>query len=339
MTAETDDDSRPATIGRVAELAGVSRATVSRVMNGISTVAPPLAERVRTAAATLNYQPSVLARNLAVGRTATVALVVPDLANPMFQEILRSLSHAAAAQGHRLLVADTEENVADEGLVAVEARRRCDGLVLCAPRMPDSELTALAPLLAPFVLVNREAPDVSVPSVSVDYAAGIRDLVSHLIGLGHRTVAYLAGPPTSSSNQVRLGTLRGFAAAGRLDLVEHECGATFSDGHAVASRLIDDVCTAVIAYNDLVAFGALSGLHELGVSVPQQISITGFDDIPFARYTTPPLTTASVPPGEIGERAWQRLWALLNDQQPEPDARFRPRLMVRGSTGPAAESA
>ncbi|TDE10441.1 LacI family DNA-binding transcriptional regulator [Jiangella asiatica] len=336
MTAETDDDTRPATISRVAELAGVSRATVSRVMNGSSTVAPHLAERVRAAAATLNYQPSVLARSLAVGRTSTIALVVPDLANPMFQDVLRSLSHAAATQGHRLLVADSEENVAEERLIAVEARRRCDGLVLCAPRMPDSELAALAPQLAPFVLVNREAPDLSVPSVNVDYAAGIRDLVSHLIGLGHRKVAYLAGPPTSSSNQLRLSTLRGFAAAGRLDLVEHECGATFSDGHAVAGRLIDDVCTAVIAYNDLVAFGALSGLHELGVSVPQQISVAGFDDIPFARYTTPPLTTASVPPSEIGERAWHRLWALLNGQQPEPDARFRPRLVVRGSTGPAA---
>ncbi|RIQ31011.1 LacI family DNA-binding transcriptional regulator [Jiangella rhizosphaerae] len=338
MTAETDDDTRPATISRVAELAGVSRATVSRVMNGSSTVAPHLAERVRRAAAALNYQPSVLARSLAVGRTTTIALVVPDLANPMFQDVLRSLSHAAATQGHRLLVADSEENVAEEGLIALEARRRCDGLVLCAPRMPDDELAALAPKLAPFVLVNRDAVGLSVPSVTVDYAAGIRDLVSHLQGLGHRRLAYLAGPPTSASNLQRLSTLRGFAAAGRVELVEHECGATFSDGHAVAGRLLDDGCTAVIAYNDLVAFGALSGLHELGVSVPGQISVAGFDDIPFAQYTTPPLTTAAVPPTELGERAWQRLWALLNGEPPPADARFRPRLVVRGSTGPAASA-
>ncbi|WP_116949842.1 LacI family DNA-binding transcriptional regulator [Jiangella endophytica] len=336
MTAETHDETRPATISRVAELAGVSRATVSRVMNGSSTVAPQLAERVRAAAATLNYQPSVLARSLAVGRTSTIALVVPDLGNPMFQDVLRSLSHAAATRGHRLLVADSEENVAEEGLIALEARRRCDGLVLCAPRMPDDELAALAPQLAPFVLVNRDSSGLSVPSVNVDYAAGMRDLVSHLMGLGHRRFAYLAGPPTSSSNRLRLSTLRGFAAAGRLELAELECGATFSDGHAVAGRLIDGLCTAVIAYNDLVAFGALSGLHELGVSVPQQISIAGFDDIPFARYTTPPLTTASVPPSEIGQEAWQRLWALLGGQPPEADIQFRPRLVVRGSTGAAA---
>lgn len=333
---QSDDATRPATISRVAEAAGVSRATVSRVMNGSSTVAPELAERVRAAAVALDYQPSVLARSLAVGRTSTIALVVPDLANPMFQDVLRSLSHAAAAQGHRLLVADSEEDAAEERVIALEARRRCDGLVLCAPRMPDDELAALSPQLAPFVLVNRELPELSVPSVSVDYAAGIRDLVAHLLGLGHRRISYLAGPRTSSSNQLRLDALRKFTAAGQIELVERECGATFGDGHAVAGQLVDDDTTAVIAYNDLVAFGALSGLLELGISVPQRISIAGFDDIPFAQYTTPPLTTASVPPAEIGVKAWQRLWSLLNQTTPDADWRFRPRLVVRGSTGPAA---
>lgn len=330
------ESAKPATISRVAEAAGVSRATVSRVMNGSPTVAPDLAARVRAAALALNYQPSVLARSLAVGRTSTIALVVPDLANPMFQDILRSLSRAAAKQGHRLLVADSEEDVAEEQLIAVEARRRCDGLILCGPRMPDDSLAALSPQLAPFVLVNRELPGFSVPSINVDYAAGIRDLVAHLLGLGHRRISYLCGPPTSSSNQLRLHALREYAESGRIDLVERYCGATFSDGHAVAGELVDEATTAVIGYNDLVAFGALSGLHELGVSVPRQISVAGFDDIPFARYTTPPLTTASVPLDEIGQQAWQRLWSLLSGTAPAADIRFRPRLVVRGTTGPAS---
>ena len=330
---------KPATISRVAEAAGVSRATVSRVMNGSSTVAPELADRVRAAADALNYQPSMLARNLAVGRTATIALVVPDLANPMFQDVLRSLSHAAATQGHRLLVADSEENAAEERLIALEARRRCDGLVLCAPRMPDEQLLELAPRLGPLVLVNREVPGLAVPSVTVDYAAGMRDLVAHLLGHGHRRIGYLAGPPTSSSNRLRLQALREFAAAGRLELVERECGATFGDGHAAAGQVVEDGPTAVIGYNDLVAFGALSGLHELGIAVPRQLSVAGFDDIPFARYTTPPLTTAAVPPSELGRQAWQRLWALLTGAEPQPDVRYRPRLVVRGSTGPAAGAA
>lgn len=346
MTTETTDgpggrarngvgSAKPATISRVADAAGVSRATVSRVMNGSPTVAPHLADRVRSAAAALNYQPSIVARSLAVGRTSTIAFVVPDLANPMFQDVLRSLSHAAARQGHRLLVADSEENVAEEQLIAAEAARRCDGLVLCAPRMPDERLIELAPQLRPFVLMNRDVPGLDVPSVTVDYAAGIRDLVAHLMGLGHRRVTYLSGPPTSSSNRLRLRALREFAP-NRLQVVERQCGATFSDGHAVAGEVVEDGTTAVIAYNDLVAFGALSGLHELGVDVPRQISVTGFDDIPFARYTTPPITTAAVPPSDLGQHAWRRLWSLLSGTSPEPDVRFRPRLVVRGSTAPAA---
>jgi LacI family transcriptional regulator len=326
----------PVTITRVAELAGVSRATVSRVMNGKATVAPALAERVRSAARALNYQPSIVARSLAVGRTATVALVVPDLANPMFQGILRGLSHAAATQGHRLMVADSDEEPEVEQGLTLEARRRCDGLVLCSPRMPAEALREIAPQLTPFVLVNRELPEVAAPSLSVDYAAGIRDLVAHLLGLGHRRFAYLSGPPASVSNRARLDALREYADGGALELVEVACGPTFGDGHAAAGRLADHDATAVVAYNDLVAFGTLSGLHELGISVPGQMSVVGFDDIPFARYTTPPLTTAWVPQGEVGRQAWLRLWSLLNGAEPEPDVRFRPRLTVRGSTGPLA---
>lgn len=337
----TGDGARgvPVTIARVAELAGVSRATVSRVMNGKATVAPELARRVQLAARELNYQPSIVARSLAVGRTATIALVVPDLANPMFQGILRGLSHAAATQGHRLLVADTDEKAEEEQALALEARRRCDGLVLCSPRMPAEALVAIAPQLTPFVLVNRELEDVRAPSLTVDYAAGIRDLVSHLLGLGHRRFAYLAGPPASASNRARLGALRSHQRDGALELVEVACGATFGDGHAAAGHLLDHGVTAVVAFNDLVAFGALSGLHELGISVPGQMSVTGFDDIPFARYTTPPLTTASVPQGEVGHQAWERLWALLTGAAPAPDVRFRPHLTVRGSTGPAPSGA
>lgn len=331
------EDRAPVTISRVAEAAGVSRATVSRVMNGKATVAPELVRRVRSAAQALNYQPSIVARSLAVGRTATIALVVPDLANPMFQGILRGLSHAAAAEGHRLLVADTDEDPDAEHGVALEARRRCDGLVLCSPRMPSERLTALAAQLAPFVLVNRQLEGLWAPALTVDYAAGIRDLVAHLQGLGHRRFTYLSGPPASASNRARLQVLRELASSGGLELVELECGATFGDGHAAAGRLLDTGTTAVVAYNDLVAFGALSGLHELGISVPGQMSIVGFDDIPFARYTTPPLTTASVPQGEVGRQAWGRLWALLTGTTPEPDVHFRPRLTVRGSTGPATD--
>ncbi|NDL58141.1 LacI family DNA-binding transcriptional regulator [Phytoactinopolyspora mesophila] len=324
------------TIGLVAKTAGVSRATVSRVMNGNPKVAPDLAERVRTAARELGYEPSPVARSLALGRTGIVAMLVPDLGNPMFQGVLHGLTAAAGEQNYRLLVADSNENVNEEPVLAIEARRRCDGLVLCAPRMPDEQLHALAPRLSPFVLINRELPGIETPMLMIDFAIGIRDLVAHLLGLGHRKLAFLAGPDTSASNRIRLETLR--AGAGEnYELVELPCGVTFADGHAVADQLLDLDVTALIAYNDLVAFGALSRLHELGIKVPAQMSIVGFDDIPFARYTTPPLTTASVPHDQLGPEAWRRLWGLMNNEEPEQNVRFRPRLQVRGSTGPAPD--
>ena len=323
------------TIRRVAEVAGVSRATVSRVMNGHQTVDPGMVSRVRAAAEELEYAPSPLARSLALGRTTTIALVVPDLSNPMFQGVLRGLSHAAGIDGHRLLIAESREDVAEEPILALEARRRCDGLVLASPRLPDDQLAALAERLSPLVLLNRELPGSGVPSLSVDHAAGMADIVRHLRSLGHRRLVYLAGPPASVSDAQRRRGLRE-SAADDIELVELECGSTFAAGHASAEVAVRTAATAIVAYNDLVAYGALSRLHELAVAVPGEVSIVGFDDIPFALYTTPPLTTASVPQHELGEQAWTRLSALLQGRTPEHNVSFRPRLEVRGSTGPAA---
>lgn len=324
------------TISQVATAAGVSRATVSRVMNGRSTVAPELADRVRATAAALGYEPNPHARSLALGRTTTVALVVPDLGNPMFQAVLRGLAEAAAEQGHRVMVAESNEDPEEEALLVAEVARRCDGLVLASSRLPDDRLVALAPSLRPLVLVNRELPQLGVPSVTVDYGAGVRDVAEHLVSLGHTRLAYLAGPSTSAAHQARSRSLRALAREhADLDLVELPCGSTFANGHASARAVLDSGATGVIAFNDLVAFGALSGLHELGVAVPDRISIAGFDDIPFARYTTPPLTTASVPQHELGGQAWQRLWALMSGLPPQHNVVFRPRLEVRRSTGPA----
>jgi LacI family transcriptional regulator len=327
-----------ATIGRVAEAAGVSRATVSRVMNGSTTVAPELAARVRAAAEALDYQPSLVARSLALGRTSTVSLIVPDLANPMFQDVLRGLSNSAAVHGHRLLVAESNENIQEESILAVEARRRSDGLVLAAPRLPEDQLRELGARLAPLVLLNREVPGSDLPSLSVDYGAGIQEIVAHLVALGHRHLVYLSGPPASASNDERLAALRAAATGGpRVRLTELPCGSMFDDGHAAAYAVAETDATAVVAFNDMVAFGALSGLHELGRHVPGDISLTGFDDIPFARYTSPPLTTASIPRNELGRQAWERLWALMNGDTAGHNVRFQPRLLVRDSTAAAKE--
>ncbi|WP_426996870.1 LacI family DNA-binding transcriptional regulator [Pseudarthrobacter sp. N5] len=324
-------------IADVAIKAGVSHATVSRVMNGNFTVDVDIAARVRAAAAELKYQPNPVGRSLALGKTDTIGIVVPDLANPTFQAILRGLSMAAAQDGYRVLIADSSEVPSEEAILAGEARRRCDGLVLCAPRMSDAELQEIAPSLQPLVLINRPAPAGSPPSLMVDYRQGIEDVAAHLRDLGHRKLLFLAGPPTSASNAQRLVGLAEFLADHPDTELQHLAGgSSFEAGHEAADAVISSGATGVIAFNDLVAMGLLSGLHERGIRVPDDVSVTGFDDIPFARYTTPPLTTAAVPITDLGRQAWQRMLGLIRGEaNPTSASTFQPQLEIRGSTGPA----
>jgi LacI family transcriptional regulator len=327
-------------IADVALKAGVSHATVSRVMNGNFTVDASIAARVRAAATELNYQPNPVGRSLALGKTDTIGIVVPDLANPTFQAILRGLSMAAAQDGYRVLIADSSEVSSEEAILAGEARRRCDGLVLCAPRMSDAELEELAPSLHPMVLINRTTIDTHAPSLMVDYGQGIQELAELLVGLGHTRLAFLAGPARSASNELRLQGLEKFTAAHPdIDLRMLDAGSNFESGHQSVDAVLASGATGVMAFNDLVAMGLLSGLHERGIRVPEDISVTGFDDIPFARYTTPTLSTAAVPINELGQQAWHRMRDLIRNVSPEAGAErptiFLPRLEVRGSTGPA----
>jgi LacI family transcriptional regulator len=324
-------------IADVAVKAGVSHATVSRVMNGNFTVDPDIAARVRAAAAELKYQPNPVGRSLALGKTDTIGIVVPDLANPTFQAILRGLSRAAAQDGYRVLIADSFEVSSEEAILAGEARRRCDGLVLCAPRMSDAELEELVPSLHPLVLINRTTTAAGVPSQVVDYGQGVHDLAGHLVELGHARLAFLAGPPLSASNGLRLQGLEAFKAEHPgVEVLMLEGGSDFDTGHEAVEAVLDSGATGILAFNDLVAMGLMSGLHERGVDVPGDISVTGFDDIPFARYTTPALTTAAVPITELGQQAWHQMRALIRKEESDVRvSRYQPRLEIRASSGPA----
>ncbi len=324
-----------ATIAEVAARAGVSPATVSRVMNGRFVGEPSVAERVRQAAADLDYSPNHLARSLALGETKAIAFLVPDLANPAFQAVLSSLSKTAAKDGYRVLVVDSGESTSDEPLLAAEARRRCDALVLCAPRMPEDELVEASVALSPVVVINRRSSRVSAPTLSVDYQSGIQGLARHLHGLGHRHLVFLEGPEGSVSNQARLRGLEEFERSApdvRIDRIRG--GAGSEDGLLATERVIATGATAALAFNDLVAVGLIGGLVEHGVVVPDDISVTGFDDIPFARYISPPLTTASVPHEELGVQAWQRMRSLVRHETPDHDLLFQPRLEPRRSSAP-----
>ncbi|NUR97859.1 MAG: LacI family DNA-binding transcriptional regulator [Kribbellaceae bacterium] len=289
---------------------------------------------MRAAAEQLNYRPSDLARSLSLGRTNMVALVVPDLGNPLFQQVLRGITNASAAAGYKVLVAETAENPETEASIAIEARRRCDALIMVSPRMDEDRLVELLPQVQPVILVNRQGPP-EVSSVVVDYGRAVRIVVDHLVGLGHRRLAFLSGPAASASNRLRLEALE---VAEReipgLELVRLECGWSIEDGYAAVERVLDEQVTAVVAFNDLVAFGLLARLNEVGVAVPADLSVTGMDDIALARFAVPSLTTVRVPQKDLGELAWQRLFASIGGSASEVDGVPELRLAVRASTGP-----
>lgn len=323
----------PVTIADVAEKAGVSLSTVSRVMNNNQTVDPELGERVRIAATELGYTANPLARSLVLGKTMTVAVMVPDLGNPTFQGILHGLSEAASEDNYQVLVADSQERAETEHQVAYQARRRCDGIILCAPRMSEGDLSQLLDQVAPVVVINRLPKSADFPSIVVDYRIGFLRLLEHLYGLGHRELVFLEGIHEAAANTNRLDAIHSFSEShDDVHIQRIPCGVGFADGHAAAQLVVG--ATAVLAYNDLVAMGLLSALAEKGLRVPDDISVVGFDDIQFARYTAPALTTAAVSVEDLGRQAWLRMHALLQQHEPPSDLVFTPRLVIRASSGP-----
>ncbi|MGP9604139.1 DUF6807 family protein [Brachybacterium sp. AOP42-E1-35] len=324
------------TITQVAEAAGVSRATVSRVLNGRTTVDPGIGARVREAADRLQYRPNLTARYLSTGRTMTVSLVIPDLGNPMFQSILRSLTRAAEADGYGVLVAEASTPEREAG-IARDARRQCDAVVLVAPRMNELELEALVPQISPVVVLNRSLDDPRIASVGIDYASGMSQLVRHLESLGHRDLLYVSGPPRSAAHHERLAALNALAdTSPSLSFRTILGGASMADGHRVAEHVLETGATAVLAFNDLVAFGLLARLNQFGVDVPGDLSVTGFDGIDLARFAVPSLTTVDQEELDTGAVAWSLLHRQLDPSSaPEPteNALLSPRLLLGDSTG------
>jgi DNA-binding LacI/PurR family transcriptional regulator len=323
---------KPATtIREVATTAGVSTATVSRVLSGRRPVEDAMATRVRAAAAALDYRPNPAAQGLRT-TVSTVGVIVPDLANPYFAEVLKGISAAAEQVGQRTLVADSGENQDEEARLVRELSRWATGLIICSPRLPTGRLAEVSANVASLVSINR--PIAGRAAVIVDFAAGVRDICDHLRDLGHTHLVYLQGPPLAWSEAVRRRALRAQAEHGvRVDFVP--CGASINDGHAAADAALATGATAVVAFSDYVALGVLLRAAELGVRIPADVSVTGFDDIPVSRIAGPGLTTASVSKTDLGRRAH----ALLDSADGRHSQRLRPDLVVRGSTGPPARPA
>ncbi|WP_405063886.1 LacI family transcriptional regulator [Kribbella sp. NBC_01505] len=321
------------TITDVGAAAGVSPATVSRVLNGTAKVDAALADRVQTAVRTLGYRPNAAAQGLAKGRWGTIGVLVPDLANPYFPEILKAVSAVARANGHRVMIMESEENPAVEPELVADLLRSCDGLLLCSPRMRRDQLVDLADRGHPMVLVNRIVPGLAVPSISVDFYGGTTLICGHLAQLGHREVAYLSGPEASWANGERIRALEAAAAFG-LRVTVLPCGATAADGHRAADQILETSATAVVTYNDLVAQGALTKLHQLGIAVPTDLSVVGFDNLSLDWSGQTTLTTVSMPRDNLGRQAADLLEHLMTGT-PDTHPRLLPtNLLIHQTTAP-----
>jgi LacI family transcriptional regulator, galactose operon repressor len=330
------------TLRDVAARAGVHPATASRALNPETRllVKEDTAQRVLEAAELLGYHPNPVARSLRTRRSHTVGVIIPDLTNPLFPPIVRGLEDRLAAAGYVALIGNTDGDEERERLVFEQMRaRHADGMVLATAHLSDPLLAEAARTGLPVVLVNRMAQDHSLPSVSVDNESGMRMAVAHLIAQGHRRIAHIAGPQEVSTGLYRY---RGFVSAmeahGLADpgLIQVAKAFSIEEGLRCTRLLLQQGgCTAVAAANDMLAVGCFAALEEAGLSCPEDLSVVGFNDMPFIDRLRPPLTTIRFPHYQVGTEAAQLLLELISDGSgPVKVLYLAPELVVRGSTAP-----
>jgi len=332
MTDNTKPRASAPTIYDVATLAGVSASTVSRALNQPGRINVKTAGRVQEAADQLGYRLNPMARALQTGLTGNLALVVSDLTNPVYFDLVRGAEHVTAEARSILLFADSQENHDVEAEVAERLMRVADGLILVGSRLLDDEILALS-RIKPVVVLNRVVE--GLPAVTVDTIASGRAVIRHLYDLGHRRIAYVAGPAASWMNTRRSEALH--ASAAELGITVRSIPAvrpTVEGGRDAVTDLLEADVTSVVAYNDLLAFGIIDGMRTAGVSVPKDLSVVGFDDIFGADLLTPPLTTVRSPLASIGGTAVQLLQRLIAGEVDISTDQLSTELIVRGSTGP-----
>jgi LacI family transcriptional regulator len=327
--------SRP-TISAVASAAGVSVASVSRVLNGLPATAE-MTERVRRVAEELGYVPDARARSLKVGRTYQLTLAVADVGNPVYVTMMRAVENVVGAAGYRLVVTTTGPDVADEvALVRGMARGYADGLVISPLRVDDDLIKSIRECDVPVVVAGNVPAKAGVDTVRANSPKGIGLAVEHLLEGGRRRIAFVNGPADTVPGEARA---RGFAEATKRFGIEpvHQVEAgdfTFAAGRIAGAELFErHRPDAVICANDLLAVGVMHVLAERGLTVPDDVAVVGMDDSELAELSFPPLTSVNLGSAERGRRAAELLLARIADSTRAPKrVVVQPTLSVRRST-------
>jgi LacI family transcriptional regulator len=330
------------TIGEVAERAGVSISTVSRVLNGLDRVHPETRQRVLEVVQDLRYQPSALARGLAIQQTQMLGFVIPTLSDPFYLEIVRGVEEAAAAVSYNLLVVSQFSARDDRRYLQLFDQRRVDGMVLVGVDIPAEELSRLAAQGFPVAILQREVGE-GVFTFLADNYGGARDLAEHLLALGYRRLAYIAGSNHTPDNAERLRGLKDALAGRGLSLPEaYIAQGDYSrkSGYRAMQRLLAQVPLpeAVFAANDQMAMDAMLAIRDHGLRVPEDVAVVGFDDISLAGYVTPPLTTVRQPAFDLGYRAARAVLGALQEPQVPERVVLPTQLVIRQSCGSALRS-
>ena len=323
----------------VAQRAGVSATTVSRVINNMPNVSPEVRDKVLAAVRALNYRPSRTARRLRAKRSAVLGLIIPDIQNPFFTAIARSIEDVAYQRGYSLVLCNTDENQDKERLyIDIMCAEQVAGVILATTHEEDAPLPRLDGQGIPVVAIDRQIGDGRVDSVLVSNREGVHEAVSHLAQLGHTRVGFIGLPLSLTvGNERYAGYIDALAQHGlesTADLVRIG-DARQASGYRCACDLLTlrPPITALFVANNLMTLGALDAIHECGVAVPEQLSVIGFDDMPLTAYIEPPLTMVAQPTYELGQAAAR----LLFDRIDRPGrtvehVRFKTKLIVRNST-------
>ena len=313
----------------LAELSGYSINTVSRALRGEADVRPETKEAIQRLAREKGYIPNTLAKSLRLGKTNTIGVISADSSNPFFSEVIVGIEEAARASDYHILLANTEESPAREReAMEVLVSRQVDGLLLMPVCGERSNAEYLRSLHLPFLLIGRWLPGLEDHSILTDEYEKSREITSFFIAGGHRDIVCLVGPSFVSSSSDRLRGYRdAFARAGlpvNEDLIVETNGHT-EDGHRLINVLArrEIPFSAVFAFNDLVALGALRALKEMGLRVPDDVEVMGFDDLDYSRYLHLSLSSVRIPKQELGRMAFRDLFLHME----EPAAPYRQRML------------
>jgi LacI family transcriptional regulator len=307
-------------IKEVADRACVSTATVSRTLNGSGLVKPRTAEKVWRVIRELGYYPSTQARALVSGKSRMMGLIISDIVNPFFPELVKSFEFAATHQGYEVIVANTDYN--PERMITCVRRmieRQVDAVAIITSEIERHLIEELSRRKLPIVFLDVGKLKPLISNISVDYGKGIREAVQHIVSLGHKRIGFISGPHTLQSARTRRSAfLKCISDCGIKDqrriVVEGNHKVEGGDTAMTHMLSLSDPPTAVLASNDLSAIGALRAITRAGLRVPDDISLIGFDDIEFSQCTQPPLSTIRLSRAELGQKAFDALFRHLDGQ-------------------------